>query len=133
MAKAPKTAAAEEPKQEAEAPVIPAPLAAAVEEQDSVFQAHLVRQATHFTDMAPSIAKRARDDQEREELLKEHELIAERNRKEREEQQKAQAEREERENASALISILEEEIPNLEAALADKKAELNRLKNLVKG
>lgn len=130
MAKAPKKTA--EPDQQEDSPVIPAPLAAAVEEKDTVFQAHLVRQANHFADMAPSLAKQARADAEREAELKEHEIIAERNRQERERQQKEQAAREERENAVSLIAALEEDIPNLEDAIAAKKAELKRLQNLVK-
>lgn len=136
MAKAPKTTAPQEPAEDtvnAPADVVPAPLAAAVEEQDTVFQAHLIRQANHHADLAPSIAKRARDDLEREELLREHEIIAERNRKEREEQQKAQTEREERENAHSLIGSLTSEIEAIEASLVLKKGEIDRLTKLVKG
>lgn len=131
MAKAPKTAAAE-PDQQADTPVIPAPLMAAVEEQDTVFQAHLVRQANHFNDMAPSLAKKAREDEEREALLQEQEIIAERNRKVREQAQREQAEREERENAAANLEATKAEIEALEASLKSKKAEADRLAKLVK-
>lgn len=137
MAKTPTKAEADaapyEPTEQsaAEAAVIPAPLAAAVEETDTVFQAHLVRQANHHNELAPSIAKKAREDLEREELLKQHEEIAERNRKEREAQQAEQFAREEREGAAARIAFLKEEVANAEAALEDKKAEIARLEKLV--
>lgn len=129
MAKAPKTANTEPAD---EASVIPAPLAAVVEEQDTVLQAHFTRQANHFNDLAPELAKKARDDEEREARLKEHEEIAERNRKERERQQKEQAEREERETAAEKAKALRAEIAELEAAIKDKTAEASRLEKLVK-
>lgn len=130
MAKAPKNTAAAEPSEEAL--VVPAPMAAAVEEQDTVLQAHFTRQANHFSDLAPSIAKQARDDAEREAMLQEQEVIAERNRKEREAQRLEQEAREKRENAAATITRLEEEIASMEAALADKKADLAATKKLIK-
>lgn len=136
MAKAPKTTAPQEPAEDAvnaPAAVVPAPLAAAVQEEDSVFQAHLIRQANHHNDLAPSIAKRARDDLEREAELQEHEIIAERNRKNREEQAKIQAAQEERDTAHTLISSLGDEIATVEALLLGKKSDLDRLMKLVKG
>lgn len=129
MAKAAKTATAEPTP--AEAAVIPAPLAAAAEENDTVLQAHFIRQQNHHNNLAPSIAKQAREDEEREKLLQEHERIAERNRLEREQQAKEQAEREERENAASRLALLETEIADLETALEAKQAEAKRLKSLV--
>lgn len=120
-------------KKAAEPAAIPQALAAAVEENDPVLQAHLVRQANHHNDLAPSIAKQAAEDKEREKLLQEHEVIAERNRKTREEAEAKQKAEEERENAGSMIEQLLEEIPGVEAALAFKKGELARLQKLVKG
>lgn len=131
MAKAAKTTAAE--PIDAEAAVVPAPLAAAVEEQDTVLQAHFTRQAHHFQDLAPSVEKKAREDAERDARLSEHELIAERNRKEREEQQKAQAEREARENAGANVARLTEEIAALQTTIDGKRAELAAAKKILEG
>lgn len=131
MAKAAKKTAdvTDEP---AEAAIIPAPLAEAVEEQDSVLQAHFTRQETHFVELAPSVAKQAREDAEREAMLQEQELIAERNRKEREEQAAKQREIEERETATTRIVNLTEEIDALNASLKEKTAEVEHLKQLVK-
>lgn len=112
--------------------LIPPALAAAVEEKDPVFQAHLTRQANHHGDLAPSIAKQAREDKEREELLQEHEKIAERNRKTREEAESKQKAIEEREGAAARIEALDAEIETIEASLEAKQAEAARLKKLVK-
>lgn len=138
MAKAPKNTASAEPiDAEAElatteAQAIPAPLAAAAEENDPVLQAHFIRQQNHFNDLAPSIAKQARADLEREEMLREHELIAERNRKAREAAEREQAEREERENAAANLEATKAEMAALEEALKSKKAEADRLAKMVK-
>lgn len=112
------------------AEVIPAPLKEAATENDSVFQAHVIRQANHHNDLAPSLAKRAREDKEREELLQEHEIIAERNRKEREAQKLEQDKREALENADANIARLTEEIANLQATIDGKAAELEAVKKL---
>lgn len=131
MAKAAKNTAADNTAP-AEAELVPAPLAAAVEEQDTVLQAHFARQANHFNYLAPSIAKKAREDEEREALLQEQEIIAERNRKVREQAQREQAEREERENAAANLEATKAEIEALEASLKSKKAEADRLAKLVK-
>lgn len=129
MAKAPKNT---DQTKEPTAEVVPAPLAAALEEADPVIQAHITRQANHFTDLAPSLAKKELEDKEREALLLEHEKIAERNRKVREEADAKRKAEEELEGAAAAIEALEAEIPTLEAQLADKKAELARLQKLVK-
>ena len=129
MAKAAKTSTTEPTEEGAR---IPAPLAVALEENDSVLQAHYTRQANHFTDLAPALAKKAREDEEREARLQEIEIIAERNRKERERQQKEQAEREERETAAEKAKALRAEIAELEAAIKDKTAEASRLEKLVK-
>lgn len=116
-----------------EAEIVPAPLAAAVEEQDAVLQAHFTRQQNHFTELAPSMAKKDREDKERELLLQEHAQIAERNRIEREKQAAAQAEREDRETAAARSAALREEIEALKAAIKDKTAEADRLEKLMEG
>jgi len=140
MAKSPKTTDAPAPAEVtepvdattvAEAPVIPAPLVEAVQETDSVYQAHLIRQANHFDDLAPSIAKQAREDLEREASLNEAGKIQAEWAAHIAAEQKKQAEREEREGAAARITFLEEEIANTEAGLADKRAEVDRLKKLV--
>jgi hypothetical protein len=106
-------------------------LAKAVQETDSVYQAHLIRQANHFDDLAPSIAKQAREDLEREASLNEAGKIQGEWAAHIAAEQKKQAEREEREGAAARIAFLEEEIANTEAGLADKRAEVDRLKKLV--
>lgn len=114
-----------------EAAVIPAPLTDALQEEDTVYQAHLIRQANHFDDLAPTIAKQSRDDLEREAMLNEAGRIQGEWYAHIAEEQKKQAEREEREGAAARIAFLEDEIANTEAGLADKKAEIDRLKKLV--
>ncbi|CAB5079616.1 hypothetical protein UFOVP143_55 [uncultured Caudovirales phage] len=129
MAKAPKkidTAAAE-------AVVIPAELAAAVEAGDTVLQAHITRQANHHNDLAPALAKKALEDKERDEALQEHELIAERNRKAREAQQAEQDAIDEKQKAHGLIASIGDEIAAMELVLLGKKADLERYMNLVKG
>lgn len=130
MAKAAKTTTSEPAD---EATVIPAPLAAAVEEQDTVLQAHYTRQANHFHDLSESVAKKAREDEEREKRIQEHEIIAERNRKAREQAEADRLAREERETAAEKAAALREEIDALKASIKDKTAEAERLEKLAEG
>jgi chromosome segregation ATPase len=111
---------------------IPAPLAAAIEENDTVLQAHFTRQANHEKDLAPSLAKRARDEAERDEQLRQHDEIDAKWRAHVAEQEKIQREREEREGAAERIAVLEAEIAGHEASIETKTLELKRLQKLVK-
>lgn len=119
------------PAAEVEALVIPAPLTAALEENDTVMQAHLIRQANHFEDMAPSLAKQAREDQEREAQLQDHQKIRAEWDANIAAQKAEQEAREEREGAADRIAILQSEIAEHETSLMSKSEELERLQKLV--
>lgn len=118
---------------EAEASIIPAPLAAAVEEQDSVMQAHAIRQANHFQDLAPTLAKKERDDQEREAEMQDHEKVRANWEAHIAQQKAEQAAREEREAAAGRIVVLREELDALKATAMEKIAEVDRLEKLLEG
>lgn len=128
-------AAAKKPKKAAEEPAddaASAVLAAAMAEGDTVLAAHIIRQQNHHNDLAPSIAKKARDDLEREAMLNEQGRIAAEWNAKLEAERKAQAEREERETAAARIADLETEVAGHKAAIDEKTAEIKRLQKLVK-